>query len=232
MNARIRSAVAALAATVVIASALSVGAGAYAADPGPTGKPQAPVTVTVPGAQPITSPAPSPSPSATRRPGGGTPSTPAIPSEPSIPQRPATDGAKATVDGDYFTPGSSVEVRAEGFDVGEQVQIVLYSDPQLVGNVTAGADGVLSHRFTLPDDLELGTHTLQLTGWASKRVALADVLVVASPAVSETQRNAAFGLVNQLWWIVGGVLLLALLCVGSWWIVRAMRAPAAGQARA
>lgn len=169
--------------------------------------------------------------------GGGTPTnaggpadtTARPPAEPRIAATPATQSEKATTDKEHYLAGENVSVRFDGLTPGEQVQIVLYSTPQLIANIGAGADGVLTHTFTLPTDLAPGTHTLQLTGWESARIGTVQIFVTAADAVAVAESSQ--GVPGWVWWAAGiaGALLLA---GGGWWVIRVMRAPATAEAAA
>ncbi len=219
--------------TAVVWVVLASGVPAYADDNSNTS-----FTVTVPTASPT--PAPSTTRSTTPGPGNqtrsnnqgrpaggpgqqpGSPeddSTPA-PTEPAIRPTPGT-GDPAAVDKDVVEPGGSLTVTATGFDPGEQVQVLLYSDPFLVGNFSSDEAGDISVTFTVPHDLRPGTHTVQLTGWASGHVAVATFLLASGPLAPS---GPSGGVPPWAWW-VGGALVLAGLGYGGWRLVQVMRAP-------
>lgn len=195
----------------------------------PTPAPSVPGTVppaSAPGAVPPAAAPPAKSgTSAPGTPAAGAasgPSQPAGPAtEPAISAAPATTGEKATTDRENYTIGDQVTVSMDGFQPGEKVQILLYSQSRTIGNVPADGSGRLSHTFTLPDDLPVGAHTLQLTGWESGRIGLASIFVTAAPASDLT----AQGVPVWMWWVGGGLGAL-LLAAGAWWALRALRAPA------
>lgn len=56
------------------------------------------------------------------------------------------------------------EAEAVGFAPGTEVTFTVYSEPLRVGTVTADDRGVASLTFGLPDDFELGSHSLEATG--------------------------------------------------------------------
>jgi hypothetical protein len=198
------------------------------------------VAVSVPAAQPRTTytppPATSTTPPATPAGTGGTggkksgatpaadPAPTAAPAtEPTIPDSPGT-GDPAAVDKELYRAGGSVTVTASGFTAAEQVQLVLYSEPVLIGNFTAGPDGAVSITFTLPEDLRPGTHTVRLAGWSSSHVAVAELLV-GTPAGAVVAADG--GVPTWVWW-VGGALGLAGAGYGGVRVVRAMRAAPTG----
>ena len=59
---------------------------------------------------------------------------------------------------------ASVEVSGEGFEPGGQVEVWLFSEPQLLGVAEVASDGTFSGSFSLPSGVEVGTHTLQADG--------------------------------------------------------------------
>jgi hypothetical protein len=61
--------------------------------------------------------------------------------------------------GTVFTPGAQVTVTADGFTIGEEVWIIIASEPRLLGTATVGTDGLVTATVELPRDL-LGEHTL------------------------------------------------------------------------
>lgn len=127
------------------------------------------------------------------------------PSEPVMPTAPTKNAEKATVSRDVAVPGQSVTVTATGYGAGEKVQVVLFSEPTLLGTVDAGASGDASVTFTVGDDVAAGSHTVQLTGWC-KRVAAVQLLVGQT-----SELGTAWAMPTWAWWTLG---LLALLAFG------------------
>lgn len=204
---------------------------ALAADPRPSATAGASVSVTVPTATPTSSASPSPSPSTGSQgggSGGGSGSTGAGSgtttgaTEPTIGKTPSTTAEQASVDKTAYNAGDAITVSFSGFTPNEKVQVVLYSDPVLIGNFPADAAGTLTQSFQLPADLPAGAHTVQLTGWDSRKVASASIVVAstATAAAPDVQ-----GVPVWAWWI-GGALLAVLAAFGTWWLIRTMRAPA------
>jgi hypothetical protein len=137
--------------------------------------------------------------------------------EPAVPSAPAGDAWAGGVDKDYYLPGNKVTATASGFGSGERVQLVLFSDPQLIGNFTADAEGQVEAVFAVADDLPAGTHQIQFTGWCASMTALAEVLVGSPPAPAGDR-----GIPAWVWWLVALAVLVALI----WSIrcfIRAMR---------
>jgi hypothetical protein len=232
-----------IAATALALAAGLAGGSATAADPAPSDTTGSHVTVSVPSEAPASGPDPDPVPRDTGGTtvggvtgggftGGGSGSgagrqveqaavVAAGPTEPRIARTPSTSGERATVDKSAYRAGDPLTVSFGGFTPGEKVQVVLYSEPILIGNFDAGPDGAVAQAFTLPSDLPAGAHTLQLTGWQSGKVATVS-FVVASPATAAAPDIQ--GMPVWAWWIGGGVLAI-LAAVGAWWLVRALRRP-------
>lgn len=104
------------------------------------------------------------------------------------------------------------------------MQLVLFSDPTLIGTFTADGSGQVQAVFPISDTTLAGNHTLQFTGWC-KKIAVTDVLV-GSAVIATTGEQ---GIPPWLLWTGGGVAVLA-AALGGWWLVRVMRAPAASSA--
>lgn len=232
-------------ATLVVAGLAVPLTPAVAASPSPTPSAAATVSVTVPTATPTSSASPSPS---TGSQGGGSGSTGGAqsstsgtrgstgtksstgvvssttsgPTEPTIGKSPSTTAEQASVDKTAYKAGDTITVSFAGFTPNEKVQVVLYSDPVLIGSFPADGAGALTQSFQLPTDLPAGAHTVQLTGWESRKVASASIVVAstATAAAPDVQ-----GVPLWAWW-VGGVLLAILAAAGIWWLIRTMRAPA------
>lgn len=206
--------------------------------PTPTPVPTTPITVVPPAQAPpaVTPPAPAaPAAGSSGRAaaaGGGT-ASPAAGGAASTPDAglgtaPSTTANRATTDRLHYALGDSVTVSMRGFTPGEQVQVALFSEPRLIATVPAGADGAFSHTFPLPDDLLVGSHTIQLTGADSKLVATAEIFVTATAASSISDLQ---GVPWWVWWVAAGLGAVALV-LGVWWLVRVMRAPAVAGATA
>jgi hypothetical protein len=68
-------------------------------------------------------------------------------------------------------PGAQQTITVPGFQPGESVQVTLYSTPVDLGVHKADAQGVVRVTFTVPRDLELGSHRVELVGLSSGVVA-------------------------------------------------------------
>ncbi len=62
------------------------------------------------------------------------------------------------------SPGGHVTVTASGLHPGEKVQLRLHSDPVLLTNGQADADGNLHATVTIPRDTDLGDHHIEVLG--------------------------------------------------------------------
>ncbi|WP_223691378.1 beta strand repeat-containing protein [Leifsonia poae] len=78
-----------------------------------------------------------------------------------------------------FPAGATVAVAGGGFTAGETVEIWMHSDPVLLATVTAAADGSFRTQITVPAQLAVGAHRLELRGADSGSV-WADVTVTAA----------------------------------------------------
>jgi hypothetical protein len=196
--------------------------------PGPTPSTTSPATT--PGTVP---PATTTKPGTSTR-GGGTGAdpdaapagdpAPCVPTEPAVPTAPEQAGEPVVTDRPVYLPGQQVTVTAAGFPAGEQVQLVLFADPAVVGTFTADGAGEVEAVVPVADGTAAGRVTVQLSGWCTG-VALGDVLVgSAGSDDAGTQGVPAWA-----WWAGGGMGLTG-AGVGGWWLLRAMRAPVAALA--
>jgi hypothetical protein len=63
-----------------------------------------------------------------------------------------------------LTVGRWIEVSGTGFAAGSTVEFWLFSTPQWVGTTTVDDAGAFTARLSVPPDLEVGDHTLQMNG--------------------------------------------------------------------
>jgi predicted alpha-1,2-mannosidase len=115
-----------------------------------------------------------------------------------------------TLDRSTVRQGESLGVTGAGFAAGEQVEIVLNSDPVLLATVSADGAGVLQASVVIPASTAPGAHEIVVTGLASGGTASAALTVLAA-----NSGNTAGGLPvtgGQLPFIAlaGGMLLLGL----------------------
>jgi hypothetical protein len=88
---------------------------------------------------------------------------------------PTTSVARQTV-----AAGKQQTVTVSGFQPGEIVHGVLHSTPVDLGTVRADANGVATFTFTIPAGLEVGTHSVTMTGLTSGITAEATFTVTAA----------------------------------------------------
>jgi hypothetical protein len=77
-------------------------------------------------------------------------------------------------------PGDSLTLRGVGFVPGEEVQALMASQVRVLGVATAEADGSMRVDVRVPDDADLGEHTLALYAPGSGRGERQGVTVLAA----------------------------------------------------
>ncbi|MGO1539391.1 MAG: neocarzinostatin apoprotein domain-containing protein [Leucobacter sp.] len=140
---------------------------------------------------------------------------------------PATTGIEVLTSAEDIVPGGEIEFVAPGFDSGERdILVVLYSDPIVLDeSAGANADGTVRWIGNLPEDIDLGEHTITLQGESYDAGAVIEVVdpeetqdqattSAASPtgAVPATVANAVpfAGAPMWVWWASAiGLLVLA-----------------------
>ncbi|MGQ0434761.1 MAG: hypothetical protein ACT452_20420 [Microthrixaceae bacterium] len=94
--------------------------------------------------------------------------------DPVVPTPPTPAGPTATVSSPTVTLGGTTTVTGSGFAPGEQVSVTLFSTPIRLGTATASSTGQVVHAVTIPADLEVGDHHIELVGLTSgARVSIA-----------------------------------------------------------
>ncbi|MFZ6004257.1 MAG: prenyltransferase/squalene oxidase repeat-containing protein [Actinomycetota bacterium] len=73
----------------------------------------------------------------------------------------------ATASATSVVLGGSTTVSGSGFTPGEQVTITLHSTPVLLATVVADGEGRVTKAVTIPTDLEVGEHRIELVGLTS-----------------------------------------------------------------
>ncbi|TFD53461.1 hypothetical protein E3T55_05465 [Cryobacterium frigoriphilum] len=132
---------------------------------------------------------------------------------------PTEDAVALTLDTNRVAPGGTITVSAGGYTAGEEIRVVLYSEPVVLGSATADAAGAFTATFTLPADLRTGTHTIEATGLTSGVVTNATVIVVGTAGAS----GGSLASTGQLWWIalgVGALGMIGVFLIGGfrgWW---------------
>lgn len=99
---------------------------------------------------------------------------------------PSADSADLTLELSLSSApqGSDLNVSATGFQPGEQVDVVMNSDPVLLATLTADADGAVRGAVRIPADAEVAQHTIVLTGQTSGRSISSGLTVTAGPSAS------------------------------------------------
>lgn len=90
-----------------------------------------------------------------------------------------TPARSISVEGGALRIGVPTTIDIAGFVAGEEVELVLHSEPVLLATLTIGADGTAAAIVTVPDSVDVGEHTLTATG-PSGLASLA-VTVTAAP---------------------------------------------------
>ena len=73
------------------------------------------------------------------------------------------DGGVSALDDEgnvRLKPGDTVRIKLAGFQPGSDVEAWLFSTPQLLGTVKVGADGVVVGTFTIPKNVDQGSHRI------------------------------------------------------------------------
>ena len=138
----------------------------------------------------------------------GAVAAPAVPA-----QVPATALTLTTDKGDLSsaTPGQQITVLGTGFLPYSTVNVVIYSDPVVLGAVVTDGEGNFSQQVTVPADLPVGEHHLVASGVApdgSQRFLRMDVTVAAATAAAPAEDRAgqlAWTGFEALTWVLGGM---------------------------
>jgi hypothetical protein len=112
-------------------------------------------------------------------PGGGTTTT----------QGDTTPNWSFTVGGDLTNvhPGDILTISGSGLPAGTSLDTILHSVPTDLGTVVAAADGTFNQIATVPADVELGAHTIQVTASGPGIVTTTKqqpITIVATPAAA------------------------------------------------
>jgi hypothetical protein len=76
---------------------------------------------------------------------------------------PNKDGGFSALDEDgnvRLKPGDTVRIKLAGFKPGSIVEAWLFSTPQLMGTAKVGADGIVVGTFTVPKNVDQGSHRI------------------------------------------------------------------------
>ncbi len=79
------------------------------------------------------------------------------------------------------TAGDIVKLAASGFVPNEPVKVFLFSDPVLLGETFADADGTVELSVRVPADTVAGDHTIKLIGQTSNHTVSSPIEVLAAP---------------------------------------------------
>ncbi len=101
--------------------------------------------------------------------------------------------------------GGDVLVTVDGFQPAEKVVIALYSSPVKLGTFDVRSTGQVYAVVTIPKRTQLGTHTIQVTGFQDCRVAAATLEIVSPPGSG----SSIFPWI--VWLIAGGAVGLSAL---------------------
>ena len=77
------------------------------------------------------------------------------------------DGSEiALSDDNRFTlrHGDAIKVVATGFSPGSSIDVAVFSDPVVLGEVTVGQQGTASQQWSIPNSIDAGNHTLVASG--------------------------------------------------------------------
>ena len=120
-----------------------------------------------------------------------------------------------------FTAGKFATFSGTGFAPNTEVVVWIFSDPRQLGKVMTDAEGNFSGELALPEDLEVGEHTLQLNG-------LSDEGETRSLAVGVELLSTENPDSNWIAWLGVGGLSAAVLGLISLAIFRSRRNPSQG----
>ncbi|MDQ1204639.1 hypothetical protein [Microbacterium sp. SORGH_AS_0862] len=172
------------------------------------GGPEPTMFTTVPFTVTAVTPTPGPTPMPTTPEPTPEPTTPAPqPSETTAPATPAASLSATSV-----LVGSGVTVTATGLAANEPVEIWIHSTPVRLWSGTADASGSLTQAITIPADLPLGAHQIEVRGTASGSLWLNLTVRGAELAATGVDGSAGAGIgIAAATLLLGGatVLLLA-----------------------
>ncbi|WP_138735798.1 hypothetical protein [Modestobacter excelsi] len=101
-----------------------------------------------------------------------------------------TAGTGSTTSAATATPGAKITKVFTGFQPFEHVTLVLHSDPVVLGEFDADANGVVTATFTLPAGTAIGTHHLVLDGDAGTHYS--ETIVVAAGTTTASSGSLAY----------------------------------------
>lgn len=98
--------------------------------------------------------------------------------QPPLEEEPEPEPGTIALASSTVQAGADLGVSGDGFLAGEQVQVWILSDPQLLDLTVADDQGVVATTVTIPADLEPGVHHIELRGMTSGLVLRSDDLTV------------------------------------------------------
>lgn len=104
-------------------------------------------------------------------------------------------GVLTAPEGTSVEAGKPIALAGTGLPAGSTLQVVLRSDPVVVGTLTVGADGTATGSVTVPAGTTAGAHTLDLVdaSGASVLVSPLAITVTAAPATGGTGTGTGTG---------------------------------------
>lgn len=144
-----------------------------------------PVTVVIPESSSNSKPHPTPSRGRGDHGDSEPPAHPSTPptnddGSPKPPGEPTKNAPKLTADNQRAEARGWMTIAGTGFTPGEKVQVVVYSEPIVIGSFLADGGGRLSARFLIPAQLHPGSHSIEATGWISRHVMNVNFTVVTA----------------------------------------------------
>ena len=99
---------------------------------------------------------------------------------------PPTPDPTIAVSSSTVAPGGTLTVSGSGFAPGEQVSITLFSTTVLLATTTADSSGAVTQAVTVPADLEVGQHHIELLGLTSGTRVRVEIEVLAETTAPGT----------------------------------------------
>ncbi len=81
--------------------------------------------------------------------------------------------------------GKTLALAGTGLPAGATLQVVLHSDPVVVGTLTVGADGTATGSVVIPADAAVGAHTLDLVDASGTSVLVSPLAITVTAAPSQ-----------------------------------------------
>jgi hypothetical protein len=134
----------------------------------------------------------------------------------------APEGVVGCLDRATVAAGAPISVCGGGFLAGEQVRVLLHSDPIFVAVLTADAAGRAAGTVTIPASAPAGNHHLELHGASSGRRLLSSPITVTAASSGATLPRTGAAALGLLRWALL-VLGVGLVALGRSQLVRAAR---------